>query len=57
MAAQRVKEVCTTAASALREAERQTTLKKKGFVSDAREDAAKAMSASAMTSVRSAMRS
>ena len=41
MAAQRVKEVCTTAASALREAERQTTLKKKGFVSDAREDAAK----------------
>ena len=41
MAAQRVKEVCTTAASALREAERQTTLKKKGFVSDAREDTAR----------------
>ena len=41
MAAQRVKEVCTTAASALREAERQTSLKKKGFVSDAREDTAR----------------
>jgi HlyD family secretion protein len=41
MAAQRVKEVCTTAASALREAERQTSLKKKGFVSDAREDSAR----------------
>lgn len=41
MAAQRVKEVCTTAASSRREAERQTSLKNKGFVSDAREDAAK----------------
>ena len=41
MAAQRVKEVCTTAASSLREAERQTSLKKKGFVSDAREDVAR----------------
>jgi HlyD family secretion protein len=34
MAAQRVKEVCTTAASAAREAERQASLKNKGFVSD-----------------------
>jgi HlyD family secretion protein len=41
MAAQRVKEVCTTAASSQREAERQTSLKKKGFVSDAREDVAR----------------
>jgi HlyD family secretion protein len=41
MAAQRVKEVCTTAACSLREAERQTSLKKKGFVSDAREDVAR----------------
>ena len=41
MAAQRVKEVCTTAASSLREAERQTSLKNKGFVSDAREDVAR----------------
>jgi HlyD family secretion protein len=41
MAAQRVKEVCTTAASSRREAERQTSLKNRGFVSDAREDAAK----------------
>ncbi|MBI5898101.1 MAG: efflux RND transporter periplasmic adaptor subunit [Rhodocyclales bacterium] len=41
MAAQRVREVCTTAASATREAERQASLKNKGFVSDAREDAAK----------------
>jgi HlyD family secretion protein len=41
MAAQRVKEVCTTAASAAREAERQASLKNKGFVSTAREDAAK----------------
>ncbi len=41
MAAQRVKEVCTTAASSMREAERQASLKKKGFVSEAREDAAK----------------
>ena len=41
MAAQRVKEVCTTAASSRREAERQTTLKNKGFVSEAREDTAK----------------
>ncbi len=41
VAAQRVKEVCTTAASSRREAERQTSLKNKGFVSEAREDAAK----------------
>jgi len=41
MAAQRVKEVCTTAASAAREAARQTSLKNKGFVSEAREDTAK----------------
>ncbi len=41
VSAQRVKEVCTTAASSRREAERQTSLKNKGFVSDAREDAAK----------------
>lgn len=41
MAAQRVKEVCTTAASAAREAQRQATLKRKGFVSEAREDTAK----------------
>jgi HlyD family secretion protein len=41
MAEQRVKEVCTTAASAAREAERQASLKKQGFVSTAREDAAK----------------
>ncbi len=41
MAAQRVKEVCTTAAGATREAARQTSLKNKGFVSEAREDAAK----------------
>jgi HlyD family secretion protein len=41
MAAQRVKEVCTTAASSRREAERQTALKNKGFVSDAREDTAR----------------
>ena len=41
MAAQRVKEVCTTAASSRREAERQTSLKNKGFVSDAREDTAR----------------
>ena len=41
MAAQRVKEVCTTAASAARDAERQTALKNKGFVSEAREDTAK----------------
>lgn len=40
-AMQRVKEVCTTAASSLREAERQTSLKKKGFVSEAREDSAR----------------
>jgi HlyD family secretion protein len=41
MAAQRVKEACTTAASSAREAERQASLKKKGFVSDAREDQAR----------------
>ena len=41
MAAQRVKEVCTTAASSRRDAERQTSLKNKGFVSEAREDTAK----------------
>ena len=41
MASQRVKEVCTTAASSRREAERQTSLKNKGFVSEAREDTAK----------------
>jgi HlyD family secretion protein len=41
MATQRVKEVCTTAASSRREAERQTSLKNKGFVSEAREDTAK----------------
>jgi HlyD family secretion protein len=40
-AMQRVKEVCTTAASSMREAERQTSLKKKGFVSEAREDSAR----------------
>ncbi len=41
MAAQRVKEVCTTAASSMREAERQASLKNKGFVSEAREDTAR----------------
>ena len=40
-AAQRVKEVCTTAASSLREAERQTSLRGRGYVSEAREDAAR----------------
>lgn len=40
-AAQRVREACTTAASARREADRQAALKKQGFVSDAREDQAK----------------
>ena len=39
--AQRVKEVCTAAASAGREAERQTSLRAKGYVSEAREDAAR----------------
>ncbi|MDP2826648.1 MAG: efflux RND transporter periplasmic adaptor subunit [Sulfuritalea sp.] len=38
---QRVKEVCTTAASSLREAERQTSLRGRGYVSEAREDAAR----------------
>ena len=38
---QRVKEVCTTAASSLREAERQTSLRARGYVSEAREDAAR----------------
>jgi HlyD family secretion protein len=41
MAAQRVREACTTAASSAREADRQASLKKKGFVSDAREDQAR----------------
>lgn len=41
MAAQRVKEACTTAAASHREAERQASLKNKGFVSDAREDQAR----------------
>jgi HlyD family secretion protein len=40
-AAQRVKEVCTTAASSMREAERQTSLRGRGYVSEAREDAAR----------------
>jgi HlyD family secretion protein len=40
-ATQRVKEVCTTAASALREAERQTSLRVRGYVSEAKEDAAR----------------
>jgi HlyD family secretion protein len=40
-ATQRVKEVCTTAASSLREAERQTSLRGRGFVSEAKEDAAR----------------
>ncbi|MBK8119207.1 MAG: efflux RND transporter periplasmic adaptor subunit [Sulfuritalea sp.] len=40
-ATQRVKEVCTTAASSLREAERQTSLRARGYVSEAREDAAR----------------
>ena len=40
-AMQRVKEVCTTAASSLREAERQTSLRGRGYVSEAREDAAR----------------
>ena len=44
MAAQRVKEVCTTAASATREAERQTSLRARGYVSEAREDAARSES-------------
>lgn len=38
---QRVTEICTMAANATREAERQATLRAKGFVSDAREDTAK----------------
>jgi len=41
MSAQRVREVCTTAASAGREAARQTSLRARGYVSEAREDAAK----------------
>jgi len=40
-AVQRVKEVCTTAASSLREAERQTSLRGRGFVSEAKEDSAR----------------
>ncbi len=40
-ATQRVREVCTTAASALREAERQTSLRARGYVSEAKEDAAR----------------
>jgi HlyD family secretion protein len=38
---QRVNEICTMAANATREAERQSSLRLKGFVSDAREDTAK----------------
>lgn len=37
----RVKEVCATAGSAMREAERQTSLRARGFVSEAREDTAR----------------
>jgi HlyD family secretion protein len=40
-ALQRVKEICTTAASSLREAERQTSLRGRGYVSEAKEDAAR----------------
>ena len=40
-AEQKVKEACTTAAASQREAERQASLKAKGFVSDAKEDAAR----------------
>ena len=38
---QRVTEICTMAANASREAERQSSLRSKGFISDAREDTAK----------------
>ncbi|MCF8177081.1 MAG: biotin/lipoyl-binding protein, partial [Sulfuritalea sp.] len=41
LASQRVREVCTTAASARREAVRQKSLKDQGYVSEAREDAAR----------------
>jgi HlyD family secretion protein len=41
MAVQRVKEACTTAASSRREAERQASLRARGYVSEAREDAAR----------------
>ena len=37
----RVTEICTMAANASREAERQSSLRSKGFISDAREDTAK----------------
>ena len=40
-AQRRVKEVCTAAAAATREAERQSALRAKGFISEAREDAAR----------------
>ena len=40
-ATQRVRELCTAAASAAREAQRQAALRAKGYVSEAREDAAK----------------
>jgi HlyD family secretion protein len=41
MSSRRVNEVCTAASSAEREAKRQADLRKKGFVSEAREDAAR----------------
>ena len=41
MAVQRVREACTTAASSRREAERQASLRARGYVSEAREDAAR----------------
>ncbi len=41
MAVQRVKEACTTAASSMREAERQASLRARGYVSEAKEDAAR----------------
>jgi HlyD family secretion protein len=40
-AMQRLKEVCTAAASSMREAERQTSLRARGYVSEAKEDAAR----------------
>ena len=41
LSAQRVNEACTTAASAEREAKRQSDLRAKGYISEAREDAAR----------------
>lgn len=41
MARRRVTEACTVAANALREAERQSALRAKGFISSSREDAAR----------------